>query len=158
GPVGIVPLGAVTIACIGLLYLPDRYEASQDHRRAMDGLVAAIQPHVDGEKCLWVFDGPTALYTATGSCLPTRLIYPDHLNNALERDALEVRQIDEVRRIMGERPPIVVTADRAFTLQNQDTLGYVTDTLPKGYAVIAEERIHDRGIEVWLRRDLLPSN
>ena len=158
GPVGIVPLGAVTIACIGLLYLPDRYEASQDHRRAMDGLVAAIQPHLDGEKCLWVFDGPTALYTATGSCLPTRLIYPDHLNNALERDALEVRQIDEVRRIMGERPPIVVTADRAFTLQNQDTLGYVTATLPKGYAVIAEERIHDRGIEVWLRRDLLPSN
>ena len=125
----------------------------------MDGLVAAIQPHVDEqEACLWVFDGPTALYSATGSCLPTRLIYPDHLNNALERNSLEVRQIDEVRRILDTGPPVVVTADRPFTQQNLETLEYVETTLPQGYIVIDEERIHDRGLAVWLRRDLLSTS
>lgn len=159
GPAGLAPLAAATVACIGLLYLPERYEASQNHREAMDGLVAAIQPHVDEqEACLWVFDGPTALYSATGSCLPTRLIYPDHLNNALERNSLEVRQIDEVRRILDTGPPVVVTADRPFTQQNLETLEYVETTLPQGYIVIAEERIHDRGLAVWLRRDLLSTS
>ncbi len=156
GPVGMAPLLAAMIACIGLLYLPQRFEASQDHRAAMDKLVAAIRPHVDGNSaCLWVFDGPTALYTTTKSCLPTRLIYPDHLNNALERDSLGLRQIDEVRRILGTRPPVVVTADRPFTIQNEQVLGHVRTTLPQGYTIITEQRIHDRGLKVWLRRDLV---
>lgn len=159
GPLGMAPLLAALIASAGLLYLPQRFEASQSHRAAMEKLVAAIRPHVDSDSaCLWVFDGPTALYTTTQSCLPTRLIYPDHLNNALERGSLGLLQIDEVRRILGTRPTVIVTADRPFTVQNEQVLAHVQTALPRGYVVIAEQRIHDRGLRVWLRRDLMDSS
>ncbi|MBX7482511.1 hypothetical protein [Qipengyuania qiaonensis] len=155
GPFRVIFLVVTSVLLFGLLYYPSRIEASQANRAAMDKLAAAIEPHVDGDKaCLWVFDGPTALYSTTDSCLPTRLIYPDHLNNALERNSLEVRQIDEVRRIFATQPPVVVTADRPFTLQNEEVLAHVQSTLAEKYVVIAKERIQHRNLSIWLRRDL----
>ncbi len=155
GPIGVIVLVASSLLLFGLLYYPSRIDASIKHRWAMDKLVMSIKPHVDAEKrCLWVFDGPTALYQSTGSCLPTRFIYPDHLNNTLEHDALEVQQIEEVQRIFSTRPPVVVTADIPFTQQNAEVLGYVSSTLDQSYRVISSEPIHNRRLSVWLRNDL----
>ena len=154
GPGKFVPLVLAGAGCFALLYYPNRIEASQDHRAAMSALSDAIAPHVGAERdCLWVFDGSTALYQTTGSCLPTRFIYPDHLNNALERDALGIRQIDEVRRILAKKPPVVVTADRPFTAQNPETLDYVKAAIQRDYVKLQTEEIHDRRLTAWLRKE-----
>ncbi|ANU07526.1 ArnT family glycosyltransferase [Paraurantiacibacter namhicola] len=154
GPFKVWPLVLTGVGCFALTYYPGRIEASQDHRAAMEDLTAAITPLVGSQAdCLWVFDGPTALYQTTGSCLPTRFIYPDHLNNALERDALGIRQIDEVRRIMAAKPPVVVTADRPFTAQNKETLAYVEAAMERDYMPLRTETIHDRRLTAWIRKD-----
>lgn len=155
GPFGLFPLLAVTALFVSLLYYGTRIEASQRSRTGMAQLTATIAPLVDDRtRCLWIFDGPTALYRETGSCLPTRFIYPDHLNNALERDALGIRQIDEVRRILAQRPSAVVTADIPFTAQNEEVKALVMDRLERDYEMILRARIHARTISVWALRDL----
>ncbi|MFW2351522.1 hypothetical protein [Qipengyuania sp.] len=150
GPLGLAPLLGVVALFFSLLYYGTRIEASERSRTGMAQLAAVIRPLVDGEtRCLWVFDGPTALYRETGSCLPTRFIYPDHLNNALERDSLGVRQIDEVRRILAHRPPVIVTADIPFTPQTEEVKSLVMRTVASDYERILRARIHARTISVW---------
>ncbi len=153
GPARLAPLILAIAGCSALLFYPVRMEASQRHRQAMTRLTAQIAPHLGAPPdCLWVFDGPTALYTATNSCLPTRFIYPDHLNNALERDALGVEQLGEVRRILDKRPAVVVTADRPFTVQNEEVLAFVRHRLERDYSPEPGARIHSRQLTVWIRR------
>lgn len=136
------------------LSLPDRYEKARQHIESMDRLASAISPRVNGSSnCLYIFDGPTALYQMSGSCLPTRFIYPDHLNNAFERFSLGIPQIGEVARIIAARPPVIVTADETFTVQNEATRSLVWSTVKRDYEEIAREKLHGRTIRVWARRD-----
>ena len=68
-------------------------------------------------------------------------------------DLVGIRQIDEVRRILAEKPPVVVTADRPFTAQNPETLGYVEAAMDRDYVKLQTEEIHDRRLTAWLRKD-----
>ncbi|MBO6767788.1 MAG: glycosyltransferase family 39 protein [Erythrobacter sp.] len=154
GPLRLGPLAVVIALFFSLLYYGTRIDATQRSRTGMEQLSETIAPLVDDKsRCLWVFDGPTALYRETGSCLPTRFIYPDHLNNALERDALGIRQIDEVRRILAQRPPAIVTADIPFTAQNEDVRALVTETVSTEYELALRAGIQVRTISVWVHRD-----
>ena len=154
GPLRLAPMLAAIAICFSLLYYGTRVDATQRSRAGMAQLVATISPLVDDRtRCLWIFDGPTALYRETGSCLPTRFIYPDHLNNALERDALGVRQIEEVRRILSRPPPVIVTADIPFTTQNEEVKALVMRTVARDYERRSHARIHARTISVWVLRD-----
>ncbi|QYJ06614.1 ArnT family glycosyltransferase [Qipengyuania flava] len=154
GPARFAPLALVLAGSFYILYLPRQYEQSAEQRAAMDRLTSAIAPHVDGEDaCLWIYDGPTSLYRLTGSCLPTRFIYPDHLNNALERHALGIVQEGEVARLLATRPPVIVTADTEFTPQNEDAGALVKEALAAGYREIANETLHEREIRAWKRID-----
>ena len=137
-----------------LLFYGARIEQSQRSRSGMAQLSATIAPLVDARaNCLWVFDGPTALYAASGSCLPTRFIYPDHLNNALERVGLGEPQIDEVRRILARRPPAIVTAETPLTTQNEAVETLVMATLRRDYVLADRARLAHRTISVWKRRE-----
>lgn len=145
-----VPL-AVLIAALAWMQLqPSKWEEREADAAAFDRLAAAISPVVNAEdECLWIHDGPAALYRATGSCYPTRFIYPDHLNNLLERDALGVSQTGEVRRILSEGPPVVVTAASALTPQNEEVRRLVMDTIATNYEPIAREAVQDRDYTAW---------
>ena len=101
-----------------------------------------------------MFDGPTVLYRTTGSCLPSRFVYPDHLNNALETPALGVSQTDEVARILANHPGVIVTASRAVTPQQPDNLARVRDATGRNYRPLITMSLHDRAITAWVRRDL----
>jgi hypothetical protein len=154
GPLRLAPMLVAIAICFSLLYYGTRVDATQRSRAGMAQLVATISPLVDDRRrCLWIFDGPTALYRETGSCLPTRFIYPDHLNNALERDALGIRQIDEVRRILAQPPAVIVTADIPFTTQNEEVKALVMRTVTRDYERRSQARIHARTISVWVLRD-----
>ncbi len=153
GPVSFVPLVLVLIGAAYILFLPIQIEQARDHRERLARLTAVIAPRVDAEsQCLFIFDGPTALYRLTDSCLPTKFIYPDHLNNALEKTALGIVQADEVARILAARPPVIVTADTAFTPQNRDSKRLVDQAAARDYTEIAHETLDERVIRVWARR------
>jgi hypothetical protein len=103
-----------------------------------------------------VFDGPAALYRTTGTCLPTRYLYPDHLNNALEARSLEVDQTAEIARILANRPGVIVTADRPMTVQRKANLALIHHAIRTGYRPLMTTALHDREITAWVRRDLQP--
>ncbi len=150
GAARLLPMLLVLAGFSYLLFLPTQFEQSRMHRAALDRLSAAISPRVDSTaRCLWVFDGPTSLYRLSGSCLPTRFIYPDHLNNALEQDALGLSQEAEVARILATRPSVIVTADSAFTPQNEAATSLVESALASRYSEIGHETLHERTIRVW---------
>jgi hypothetical protein len=126
--------------------------ATQDMHRTLAGLRAALAPHVGTQsRCLYVFDGPTALYRLTGSGLPTRFIYPDHLNNVLEARALPVDPAREVMRIFAERPGAVVTSRDKVTPQNPATEAIVARQLAAHYRYLGEWNVQDRPIDVHVR-------
>jgi len=146
---------AIALVVIALAFIrPDlRYQEARDRTAAVEHLADAIRPFVDqNSACLWIYDGPTALYSATRSCLPSRVIYPDHLNNALEAGAVPVDPADEVARILRTRPPVIVTADRPVSQPNKKVAAQVSEALAARYRVLHSEKIHGRTITAWSRR------
>ncbi|MBX7495371.1 hypothetical protein K3172_05825 [Qipengyuania sp. 6B39] len=146
-------LGLLVLALGWLQLQPAKWEERAASEAAFDRLSAAIAPHVDGaDQCLWIFDGPTALYGSTGSCLPTRFAYPDHLNNLLERGALGISQTGEVARILARRPPVVVTAAEPLTPQSEDARALVVATLERDYRPLATGTLAGREITAWAHK------
>jgi hypothetical protein len=145
---------ALIPAAVYLLIVPYQYWVSHENRAAVHRLADAIAPHLDAKagRCLLIFDGPTSLYDLAGSCHPSRLIYPDHLNNALESEALMVRQEDEVRRILATRPPVIVTAQKPLTPQNLAAKDQVDAAVAGDYRLLAKEELHHRLVYAWVRR------
>lgn len=130
------------------------WNMTRENRQSLEDLVAVASPHVRGTgRCLWIHDGPVALYRLTGSCVPTRFAYPDHLNNWREHKALEVDQATEVKRILATRPPVIVTADKPVTEPNEDVARLVERELADHYEVLATRPILVRDITVWKRTD-----
>jgi len=154
GPLRMFPALVLSAGFFALLALPDRYDYSLEERQAADDLAAAIAPHVGSETdCLWLWDGPTALYRMTGSCVPTKFVYPDHLNNALETAALGVDQAGEVARVLATRPGAIVTASRPMTIQNEAATALVEAALAADYEERLSVEMHDRTLTAWVRRD-----
>lgn len=154
--VGPIPAIALLLGGLYFLHLPDRLKITQAERRNVAQLAAAIRPYVDDQReCLYVFDGPTVLYRTTGTCLPTRFVYPDHLNNALETHSLGVDQVAEVRRILATRPAVIVTASRFMTVQRKENLAQIRQRITEAYTPLATEWLHGRKITAWLRNDLV---
>lgn len=135
--------------------LPHRYVSSQNERRTEMRLSAAIAPYVGSrDNCLYVFDGPTVLYRTTGSCVPTRFVYPDHLNNALEIRAIGVDQPAEIARILAGRPGVIVTAGHAVTVQRRKNLALIEEATQRDYRPLITASLQTRSITAWVRRDL----
>ena len=140
-----------------LLNLPARYEHSLSERRTEQRLSDALAPYVGADRnCLYVFDGPAALYRTTRTCLPTKYIYPDHLNNALERGSLRVSQPAEIRRILAARPGAIVTASEPVTEQCGECLELVHDKVAADYRPRVSASLHGRMITGWVRKDFQP--
>lgn len=119
-------------------------------KAAMAALSRAIGPHVSGKHCLYVFDGPTALYSTVETCLPTRYIYADHLNNALESNSLGIDQTAELRRILANRPGAVVTAPNLVAAQeNRTNRAIVADYLDAHCSPVDKVPISSRYVTAY---------
>lgn len=146
--------GAMILVLSSFLYLVNLTINRHDDPGDLNKLATAIQPHVNNKnECMFIFDGPTSLYKLSNSCLPTRFIYPDHLNNALETHALGISQTTEVQKILSKNPPIIVTADSYFSPQNESAKGLVWARVRKDYFQIQQAQLHGRVIRVWLLND-----
>jgi hypothetical protein len=159
GPLRIVPAALLLLFTLQLYNPPARYAGSLAERKAGERLSAALTPYVGTERdCLYVFDGPTAPYRTTGSCLPGRFVYPDHLNNALETPAIGVDQYGEISRILANRPGAIVTASRPVTVQRPENLALIGEAIGRDYRPLITISLHNRAITAWGRRDLSPDS
>jgi hypothetical protein len=121
---------------------------------SVERMTGLIVPHIDARHCLYVFDGPTALYTTTHSCLPTRFVYPDHLTNDAERNALGADTGAEMKQILANRPGAIVTAvPRLAPDLNTANVALMEQTLARSYVPLSTMRLGHRAITVWALRD-----
>jgi hypothetical protein len=97
----------------------------------------AAQPH---HGCIYVYDGYPALYMLTHSCLPTRFVFPGHLDTSDEASgkALGVEPAAEVRRILATRPEVIVDDAPAYEFGNPETRALVEAALARDYHLAAK--------------------
>jgi hypothetical protein len=152
-----IRLTATVMLVFYVLFLtayPAAFQKNRGDIEAIERMTTLLKPHVD-QGCLYIYDGPSALYTTTGSCLPTRRPYPDHLNNLQEIHSMGLDQAAEVRRILENRPIAIVTANRPVVPKySPEPKALVTQAIARDYRLITRQRYDYRTISVYLRNDL----
>ncbi len=135
---------------------PPQFGLAERHRAAAMALVKAIKPYVADGRCLYVYDGPTSLYFLTGACVPTRFIYPDHLNNPSETPALGVDAVAEEERLLATHPGAIVFADTPLVPRvDVGTRALLLKALKRDYVRVARVQA-DRRLDVFALRSLHP--
>jgi hypothetical protein len=103
--------------------------------------------------CLYVYQGPTALYRLTGACIPTRLAFPDHLATSLEARSIGIDPVAETSRIMATHPAVVlVDAGPAPYMPNPATRAVVDAALRRDYANAGEIALGKQRLGLWVLR------
>lgn len=106
---------------------------------------AAVKRELHG-RCLYVYEGDSALYRTTGACIPTRFAYPSHLNAMNEAAALGVDPVAEVGRILASRPGVIVLSESSRPNRpNVATRDLIRSALARSY-----ERYE--GVEIGTRK------
>lgn len=114
-----------------------------DVRRAVD----LIQPRLN-DGCLYVYEGDPILYERTHACMLTRFVFPSHLNNRKEKDALGIDVNAEIRRVLDARPTVIVMRRTARAgLTNTETRAILIDTLRRHYRFVGDA---PSGTQPWM--------
>ena len=111
---GVFWTGLVTASSmlITTLVIPNPFEPRGFERASkFEQFTRIVRGHLNGG-CLYVYEGPSQLYTATGACTLTRFVFPDHLNSQVESKALPVSPTAEMTRILRQRPAVIVEGQR----------------------------------------------
>ena len=117
--------------------------------RALARVVAAA----DGGRCPYVFAGDSIVYLLAHACVPTARAFPSTLAYNADRGASGVDPVAEVRRILAERPPVIVTLDRPFGAWNEEARALVAAALARDYR-LAFAAPREGGHELaYVRRD-----
>ena len=95
-------------------------------------------------ECLFVFDGEPILYHLTGSCLPTRYVFPTHLSDRRDAGAIGVDQVAELRRVLATRPAYIVLSDRPRARNTPEGWATVMAALGQHYRPVLGVRVGDR--------------
>ena len=158
GPLGRLLAAIALFLAIGYAHFDTLIFRSNVDRAAIPKIAEQLRPYIgNNNNCLFVYDGPMALYQATNSCLPTRFIFPDHLNNMLELHSIGVDTGAEVERIFANRPGAVITTSLiAVPKRNEITAKIVRDRLSQGYTRIDNVYFPPRMLELFVRNDMVP--
>ncbi len=122
----------------------------------VEAVARAIRPYVGSGRCLHVYEGEPALYRITGACAVTRFLFPSHLNNDKERNALGVDTAGELRRVLAGRPAVIVSDRGARIVANRVNRTIILTALAKDYRRIAALPVGTHAAWVYARRDLAP--
>jgi hypothetical protein len=103
--------------------------------------------------CPYVFIGDTITYQLADACLPTAYAFPNMLSYATEEGATGIDEAAEVRRILANRPPVIVTSSRDLAIWNPGSIAELKAALARDYRpVFSAPRTNYRTV-VYLRRD-----
>ncbi|MEE4450088.1 glycosyltransferase family 39 protein [Novosphingobium resinovorum] len=143
--IGIGLVGAIAVPAVQRLEKGDAAQFSSASRLIAREL---------GGRCLYVFEGDSALYRTTDACIPTRFAYPSHLDSAAESRAIGIDPVAEVRRILATRPGVVVTARTARPDHaNLDTRQVVIAVLKARYERFAAVTLGSRKFDLWRTKE-----
>lgn len=130
--------------------------AYQLHRRGGAGDVEQATALIRGEMhggCAYIYEGEPVLYRTTHSCLPTAWNFPNHLNTWIEAPALGIAPNTEVRRILANRPDVVVIGESAKPyLPNLETRAIVKGALAQDYVRYGGFKLGERPYGVYRLR------
>ncbi len=119
-------------------------------------MVKAAEPYVVSG-CIYVNDGPSIVYLLTHSCLPTRYVFPSHLNDEAEAVAADATHAMAV--LLASRPAAIFVADRP-TIQprNPVTAAMLDAALMSDYQRVRamQDVFPERQQLLYVRKDLLP--
>ncbi|MEE4349235.1 MAG: hypothetical protein V2J26_03310 [Pacificimonas sp.] len=133
----------------------EAFDMAAERTAAVERMTELAAPYLQ-DSCLYVYDGPTSVYMTTKSCIPTVYVYPDHLNNDMEREALGIDTLAEVRRIMDAKPGVVMWADEPVVpLWNPLTAGHMEARLAADYQLLEAVPLVRRNIRVYARKELI---
>lgn len=119
-------------------------------------MVKAAQPYA-AEGCIYLNDGPPIVYLLTHSCLPTRYVFPSHLNEAAEADATHAAR--NMAALLASRPPAIFVADKPLAhTRNPATAAMLDAALARDYVrVTALPDVYPQSWQIlYARRDLVP--
>ena len=95
----------------------------------------------DPPGCLYIFQGPSALYSQTASCLVTRYAFPTHLVHRKEVGAIGVSQTDELKRIMENPPRFVLIRGAVKKEDSPASIAEMQDSLRRSYRPVLRSKI-----------------
>jgi Dolichyl-phosphate-mannose-protein mannosyltransferase len=131
-----------------------QYRNARIEREQLAEISQAIRPFVsDARHPLFIYDGPVVLYQLSGSALPSRFVYADHLDNQLESAALPINPTAEVARILTEKPGAIITSSQPVTLRNPSTNALIETAVAGNYRLLRRINFQNRPIEVYIRKD-----
>jgi hypothetical protein len=134
---------------------PGAFQKSHKDTAAISKITALLNAH-DTADCIYVYDGPTILYSTTKSCLPTAYAYPDHLSNLQEKYSIGIDQAAEVKRVLAARPAAIVTANRPVVPKlSKRPRTLVNNAIRENYRFAGRELYDRRMISVFIRNDLM---
>ena len=149
---GRVPAAALLVLALVKFDPVARYRDRLANEAQLQEIAALLQPTLAARGgFLFVYDGPTALYALAGPRPPSQLLYPDHFNNALERDALPLDPGRETARVLACRPAAVVTSADPMTEQNPVSGQALRQGLRR-YELAATPVFEGRRLLIWWRR------
>lgn len=112
-------------------------------------MTAAIEQHL-GNGCLYLYEGDPILYSTTRSCLPTRYIFPSHINSAVESKAID--QPAALRAVLATHPTVIVMADHPLDSQpSLATRGMLERELAAHYRRVGDASIGKRRYLLFAR-------
>lgn len=147
------PRAMVGALGLGLLVFIVSRAFVPDDRAGALAVARVVAANASGE-CPYVFIGDTATYSLSDACLPTAYAFPNFLAYTTEQGATGIDEAAEVRRILGRRPPVIVTSTRRLAIWNRASLSALKVALGRDYRpIFAAPRARYRTL-VYLRRDL----
>jgi hypothetical protein len=110
--------------------------------------------------CVFIGDGPTAIYQTVPSCRVTRYLFPHHLVFRTEANAVGVNTLAELKRVLMKRPAVVLTRQSERRNHSVSADALLFGALQRDYrpllTVPADAPRTLATVRVWQRRDLAP--
>lgn len=143
---------ALAIVAAGLTVFAVEAAIRPDDAPGVRALARVVKANSGGE-CPYVFIGDAIVYHLADACIPTAYAFPSTLAYAPEQGATGIDEAAEVRRILAQRPPVIVSASRPLAQWNRPSHAAVESALARAYRPVFSTPRGDYRAIVYLRRD-----
>lgn len=144
--VGLAFLGIAALLGQGVLW---GNRAGRGTPAQFDTLAARLRAGPPG--CLYLYSGPPGLQDASGRCALSLYVFPSHLYRAHEEGAIGIGQEVELRRVLAQRPAMVVLRPYSSG-ERRDIRDIVEAELHRHYRRLAPAPLGHETLQVWERR------
>ena len=150
-------LGRATVAALVFVAITAgvvrfRDEATEHGSAAQLTTLTRVTSPLVAHRCLYIFDGPPALYRTTGACFATRFVFPQHLENVRFSAYPPRSQIDEIKRILAQLPGAIVLGDAPLSQTSHSARTTLVAGLLARYRLAATVRVGEARYQVWALR------